>query len=120
MRGDRRSTDRFFRSNARQNLLLSAMTAPGGPLLDLPRRFRDRSAPPSGCHGMDSSPTPAILAHPTPEVVYAVACAYLPDALRLLRVPPGDADDILHDVVLAAYSGLERYDPELFHDGRNE
>jgi RNA polymerase sigma-70 factor (ECF subfamily) len=69
---------------------------------------------------MDASPSPAILAHPTPEVVYAVACAYLPDALRLLRVPPGDADDILHDIVLAAYSGLDRYDPELFHDGRND
>jgi RNA polymerase sigma-70 factor (ECF subfamily) len=59
-------------------------------------------------------------ARPTLAEVYAVARSQIPDALRLLHVPPGDADDILHDIVIAAHNGLERFDPALFHDHDGE
>ncbi len=59
-------------------------------------------------------------ARPTLTELYAVACAALPDTLRRLRVPPCDVDDVLHDIVLAAYGALDRFDPELFHDGTND
>lgn len=60
---------------------------------------------------------PSAFAHPTFEVLYAVASAYLPEALRLLKVPAEDIDDLVHDVVLVAYRGLGRYEPNAGPDG---
>jgi RNA polymerase sigma factor (sigma-70 family) len=50
-------------------------------------------------------------AGPTFEDLYRLARSYLPEALRLLRVPPGDVDDLIHDVVLIARRGLDRFEP---------
>jgi RNA polymerase sigma factor (sigma-70 family) len=48
----------------------------------------------------------AALTHPSFEVLYAVARSYLPDALRLLKVPRHEIDDLVHDIVLAAHESL--------------
>src|SRR6185312_15296285 len=48
---------------------------------------------------------------PSVELLYTVARSSLPDTLRLLRVPPGDIDDIVQDAVLIAIQGLPRFAP---------
>jgi RNA polymerase sigma-70 factor (ECF subfamily) len=54
---------------------------------------------------------PEALPHPSFEVLYAVARSYLPEALRLLKVPPDDVDDLIHDIVIIAHRGLDHYEP---------
>jgi RNA polymerase sigma-70 factor (ECF subfamily) len=48
----------------------------------------------------------AALTRPSFDVLYAVARSYLPGALRLLKVPRHEIDDLLHDIVLAAHESL--------------
>ena len=55
----------------------------------------------------------AALRRPSFEVIYAVARSYLPAALRALRVPPHEVDDVVHDIVLAAHEGLNLRGREL-------
>jgi RNA polymerase sigma-70 factor (ECF subfamily) len=52
------------------------------------------------------------LARPTFETVYATGLPYLRQSLRWLGVADRDLDDVLQDVMLAAYRGLDSYDPE--------
>src|SRR4051812_14297994 len=54
-----------------------------------------------------------VFARPTFEVLYGVARAHLPEALRLSRVPREDVDDLVHDVVIAAHRRLDRYVPRV-------
>lgn len=62
---------------------------------------------------LEDDPDDDALARPSFEVLYGVARSYLPDALRLSRVPREDVDDLVHDVVLVAYRGLDRYVPKV-------
>jgi RNA polymerase sigma-70 factor (ECF subfamily) len=59
----------------------------------------------------DPQTPPPVEGPPSFELLYAVARTYLPDTLRLLRVPPGDIDDIVQDAVLVAMQGLPRFAP---------
>ncbi len=43
--------------------------------------------------------------------LYVLACSYLPERLRLLKVPPMDVGDIVHDVVLIAYRKRDDFKP---------
>lgn len=54
---------------------------------------------------------PSALLRPTRAVIYAVAQTYLPETLRLLRVPRQDVDDMVHAIVEIAYKHLDQYDP---------
>jgi RNA polymerase sigma-70 factor (ECF subfamily) len=52
------------------------------------------------------------LARPTFETVYTTGLPYVRQSLRWLGVEDRDLDDVLQDVMLAAYRGLDSYDPE--------
>src|SRR5262245_5610294 len=54
---------------------------------------------------------PSALRRPTREIVYGIACDYLPQRLRLLGVPQQDIADAVNGIVEIAYRGLEHYDP---------
>lgn len=45
------------------------------------------------------------------EVLYAVGVRFLPHALALLGVAERDLEDVLQDVLFAAYLGIDRFDP---------
>jgi RNA polymerase sigma-70 factor (ECF subfamily) len=51
-------------------------------------------------------------ARPTFDTVYATGLPFLRQSLRWLGVADRDLDDVLQDVMLAAYRGLDSYDPE--------
>ena len=51
-------------------------------------------------------------ARPTFDIVYAIGLPFLRQSLRWLGVPDRDLDDVLQDVMLAAYRGLDSFDPE--------
>jgi RNA polymerase sigma factor (sigma-70 family) len=61
---------------------------------------------------------PSEIAHPTFEVLYHVAHECVPGLLRLLKVPPHDIDDVIHDVVVIAQRALPRYRPVDVSDPR--
>lgn len=50
-------------------------------------------------------------ARPTFETVYTVGLSFLRQALRWLGVAERDLDDVLQDVMLAAYRALDGFDP---------
>src|SRR5687768_6781289 len=54
-------------------------------------------------------PHPAV--RPSFETIYTVGLSFLRQTLRWLGVAEGDLDDVLQDVMLAAYRGLESFDP---------
>ncbi len=51
-------------------------------------------------------------ARPTFESVYATGLPFLRQSLRWLGIADHDLDDVLQDVMLAAYRGLDGFDPE--------
>ncbi|MDC0678090.1 RNA polymerase sigma factor [Sorangium atrum] len=52
-----------------------------------------------------------LLERPSFETVYTVGLSFLRQALRWLGVAERDIDDVLQDVMLAAYHALDRFDP---------
>src|SRR5580698_3709385 len=78
----------------------------------LPSPHRPLPAPPPPLPAPGSTPEEGeATVRPSFELVYAVARSYLPEALRLSRVPPEDIDDIVQDAVLIAYQALPRFSP---------
>lgn len=57
-----------------------------------------------------------LLERPSFETVYTVGLSFLRQALRWLGVAERDIDDVLQDVMLAAYHALDRFDPRRCSD----
>src|SRR5262245_5071456 len=55
--------------------------------------------------------TPLPPARPSFETVYAVGLSFLRHSLRWLGVVEHDLDDVLQEIMLAAYRGLDSFDP---------
>lgn len=58
-----------------------------------------------------------LLERPSFETVYTVGLSFLRQALRWLGVAERDVDDVLQDVMIAAYHALESFDPGRGTDG---
>ncbi|WP_437293835.1 RNA polymerase sigma factor [Sorangium sp. So ce426] len=57
-----------------------------------------------------------LLERPSFETVYTVGLSFLRQALRWLGVAERDVDDVLQDVMIAAYHALDRFDPRRCSD----
>ncbi|WP_437808366.1 sigma factor [Sorangium sp. So ce1078] len=58
-----------------------------------------------------------LLERPSFETVYTVGLSFLRQALRWLGVAERDIDDVLQDVMIAAYHALDSFDPRRSTDG---
>ncbi|WP_437567529.1 RNA polymerase sigma factor [Sorangium sp. So ce542] len=58
-----------------------------------------------------------LLERPSFETVYTIGLSFLRQALRWLGVAERDIDDVLQDVMIAAYHALESFDPRRGADG---
>ncbi|WP_437332706.1 RNA polymerase sigma factor [Sorangium sp. So ce394] len=58
-----------------------------------------------------------LLERPSFETVYTIGLSFLRQALRWLGVAERDIDDVLQDVMIAAYHALESFDPRRGTDG---
>jgi RNA polymerase sigma-70 factor (ECF subfamily) len=64
------------------------------------------------CSLQERPGTPAPCARPSFETIYNLGLPFVRQALRWLGVAEHDLDDLLQEVMLAAYRALDRYDPD--------